>query len=474
MKERGALQATRVVPLMRYRDLPTAISWLSNAFGFEVHYTASDEDGTLIYAQMTYGNGMVMLGPVRQSDFDDLLSQPDEIGGTETQSCYLVVDDIEQHFERATEAGADIALDVQSDDTGGRAYSCRDCEGHLWNFGTFNPWQSSTGGSTALTHVVPRLDVGPISMTRSAGAVFAGLALAGVAIGVYTRNQAPLDHISSIEVVGQDASAPISTGGTHVVPSSAPVQIVASLRKQLQKERSARRQAEHRLATLRSELATQKVKAEQAVAATRQVSSDLSKAQGAERAALKIVERLRQQNLRKSRTANASVDDLHRLIEVERSAKSEALKATEAVKYELVLERQLRQQAERKAIAALKSGTVAGRKTATAKAPIGIKTQPQTELKAHVPKATVAARDIAPTKPSQAPVTVPPVEGGDAASADAKNKIATPEVTSTKKSSTKKKRPRRRKKVTSKTSYKKKPKPPNSSDASKSWPYNTW
>ena len=24
----------------------------------------------------------------------------------------------------------------------GRSYSCRDPEGHLWNFGTYNPWQA--------------------------------------------------------------------------------------------------------------------------------------------------------------------------------------------------------------------------------------------------------------------------------------------------------------------------------------------
>ncbi|HZF33304.1 MAG TPA: glyoxalase, partial [Candidatus Angelobacter sp.] len=26
------------------------------------------------------------------------------------------------------------------EDYGGRGYSCRDPEGHLWNFGTYDPW----------------------------------------------------------------------------------------------------------------------------------------------------------------------------------------------------------------------------------------------------------------------------------------------------------------------------------------------
>jgi uncharacterized glyoxalase superfamily protein PhnB len=50
------------------------------------------------------------------------------------------VDDADAHYARAAAAGAEIVLDIVDEDYGGRGYSCRDPEGHLWNFGTYDPW----------------------------------------------------------------------------------------------------------------------------------------------------------------------------------------------------------------------------------------------------------------------------------------------------------------------------------------------
>jgi uncharacterized glyoxalase superfamily protein PhnB len=34
-------------------------------------------------------------------------------------------------------------LDIKTQDYGGRDYTCRDPEGHIWSFGTYDPWQQS-------------------------------------------------------------------------------------------------------------------------------------------------------------------------------------------------------------------------------------------------------------------------------------------------------------------------------------------
>jgi uncharacterized glyoxalase superfamily protein PhnB len=39
-----------------------------------------------------------------------------------------------------TRAGAEIVMEVEDQDYGGRLYSCLDPEGHLWSFGTYDPW----------------------------------------------------------------------------------------------------------------------------------------------------------------------------------------------------------------------------------------------------------------------------------------------------------------------------------------------
>jgi uncharacterized glyoxalase superfamily protein PhnB len=128
-------------PVLRYRNLPAAIDWLCNAFGFERHHVTVGNDGTIQFAQLTFGKTMIMATPVRASAFDKLLRQPDEVGGAETQVCYFFVADAHAHCARATAAGAQIVFDVKHSGNGGRTYSCRDPEGHLWNFGTYDPWK---------------------------------------------------------------------------------------------------------------------------------------------------------------------------------------------------------------------------------------------------------------------------------------------------------------------------------------------
>jgi uncharacterized glyoxalase superfamily protein PhnB len=31
-------------------------------------------------------------------------------------------------------------MDIKDQDYGGRGYSCRDLEGHIWSIGTYDPW----------------------------------------------------------------------------------------------------------------------------------------------------------------------------------------------------------------------------------------------------------------------------------------------------------------------------------------------
>ena len=134
-------QAT-VIPCLKYRDAPAAIAWLCEAFGFEKHAVYPNPDGTIAHAQLTFGNGMIMLGSVQSgsSEWSRLITQPDQIGGAETQSPYLIVTDADAIYHRAKAAGATIVIEIKDEDYGGRGFSCRDLEGRLWNFGTYDPW----------------------------------------------------------------------------------------------------------------------------------------------------------------------------------------------------------------------------------------------------------------------------------------------------------------------------------------------
>ena len=129
-----------VIPTLRYRDAPAALDWLCRAFGFERHLVVPGEAGTIAHAQLTFGNGMIMLGSVKDSEFDRLMKQPDQIGGCETQTPYVIVADADALYAQAKSAGAEIVVEIKDEDYGGRGFSCRDLEGRLWNFGTYDPW----------------------------------------------------------------------------------------------------------------------------------------------------------------------------------------------------------------------------------------------------------------------------------------------------------------------------------------------
>jgi len=130
-----------IIPCLRYRDAHAAIDWLCKAFGFTKNAVYENERGGVEHAQLAYGNGMVMLGEVRDNEFGRHIAQPDEIGGRETQCAWVTVTDCKSHYRQAKAAGAVIVDDYAEKEYGGAGYSCHDPEGHLWYFGSYDPWQ---------------------------------------------------------------------------------------------------------------------------------------------------------------------------------------------------------------------------------------------------------------------------------------------------------------------------------------------
>lgn len=142
----ASLAASTIIPCLRYRDAHAAIDWLCRAFGFSRHAVYEDDQGGIAHAQLTFGGGMVMLGSSRDDAFGRHFAQPAETGGRETQCPCVVVSECRAHYERAVAAGAQIVDDYKELDYGGAGYSCRDPEGHLWWFGSYNPWTADGHG----------------------------------------------------------------------------------------------------------------------------------------------------------------------------------------------------------------------------------------------------------------------------------------------------------------------------------------
>jgi uncharacterized glyoxalase superfamily protein PhnB len=132
-----------VIPCLRYRNALAAIEWLCRAFGFEKNAVYMGEGEIVAHAQLSFGNGMIMLGSATNgTEYSRMMAQPDEIGGRQTQSACLIVSDADAVYATAKAAGAEMVIDIHDADYGGRAFTCRDLEGHLWSIGTYNPWET--------------------------------------------------------------------------------------------------------------------------------------------------------------------------------------------------------------------------------------------------------------------------------------------------------------------------------------------
>ena len=64
MSTSAANTRATIIPALRYRDAKAAIGFLCDGLGFEKHAVYEGEDGTVMHAELSFGNGMIMLGSV--------------------------------------------------------------------------------------------------------------------------------------------------------------------------------------------------------------------------------------------------------------------------------------------------------------------------------------------------------------------------------------------------------------------------
>jgi uncharacterized glyoxalase superfamily protein PhnB len=117
-----------VTPYLIYRDAPGAIGFLTRAFGFVEKFRFPMDDGRIGHAELTSGDGSVMLA----SEFDGFGRSPLDLPDVHGQT-YCMVADIDAHFSRARANGATLTSEPASRD-GTRMYRAIDPEGHRWIF----------------------------------------------------------------------------------------------------------------------------------------------------------------------------------------------------------------------------------------------------------------------------------------------------------------------------------------------------
>jgi len=127
------MKRQKIIPYLYYEDGPAAMDYLCKTFGFEEHEKVMRDDGTFMHGEVGYQDNVVMLGtPVDDEGNPKKVRDLDVRGGC--LMCY--VDDVDAHYQRARDAGADIIAEPEDQPYGDRTYAASDLEGHNWYFAT--------------------------------------------------------------------------------------------------------------------------------------------------------------------------------------------------------------------------------------------------------------------------------------------------------------------------------------------------
>lgn len=130
-----------VIPMLSYENGIDALVWLKAAFGFEENMEMRMvEDGRLTHAELKIDDSIIMIATPtpdyeninkqrrNYKQMDKWLSVPWIVNGL-----LVYVNDIDQHFTRAKENGAEILSGIEEGFPGKR-YRCADIEGQRWMF----------------------------------------------------------------------------------------------------------------------------------------------------------------------------------------------------------------------------------------------------------------------------------------------------------------------------------------------------
>lgn len=107
-----------IIPQLVYDDVPAAIDWLCETFGFTERWRAGDHR-----AQLSFGGGTIAITEPRTSN---VLPGP--------QSVMVRTGDVDAHCQRSRERGAEIVAEPQDFPYGERQYTVLDLGGHRWTF----------------------------------------------------------------------------------------------------------------------------------------------------------------------------------------------------------------------------------------------------------------------------------------------------------------------------------------------------
>lgn len=124
----GERRQPAISPVLYYEHAGT-LDWLVDVFGMKSGMRIPDAEGRIVHAELFLDEARIIIGqPVKARHW----TTP-KLAGANTQSLFVVVDNVNEHYQHASQKGADILIEPE-DMHGDRRYLAADPEGHHWWF----------------------------------------------------------------------------------------------------------------------------------------------------------------------------------------------------------------------------------------------------------------------------------------------------------------------------------------------------
>ncbi len=121
----------QLIPQVSVRDVDAYLAFLEEAFGFKVtEYWRDPNDPAHVNVELDLDGAVIGVGHARADRTAPQDPSFPHIG------LYVLVDDVESHYERARAANAKITLELADQPWGHKMYGTVDPEGHEWGFAT--------------------------------------------------------------------------------------------------------------------------------------------------------------------------------------------------------------------------------------------------------------------------------------------------------------------------------------------------
>ena len=122
----------RVTPHLSIEGCAAALDFYQSVLGATVRIRMDAPGGVVAHAEIVLGQSVIMLGDAAVPDSDP---SPAKLGGTPV-SLFVYVEDVDEVFRRAVDAGADAVSEPELHFYGDRVATIDDPFGHRWSLAT--------------------------------------------------------------------------------------------------------------------------------------------------------------------------------------------------------------------------------------------------------------------------------------------------------------------------------------------------